>query len=122
VNLINNFELPCRVSGKDTGQAGSETGTDHHMNVALLRLMIESKKRTNISQIVGGADDMNPLPNKSFGKMCLRTSGTSQHDNIDIKWIVKRPRIDAGSIAKTLRDEFNAISTFIAEHNIDVIG
>lgn len=84
--------------------------------------MVEGKKCTNISQIIGGANDVNALPNESFGEMCLGTRRAGQHHNINVEWIIKRPGIDAGAITKTLSDEFNATTTFIAEHNIVVIG
>lgn len=92
------------------------------MYVALLRLMVEGKKCTNISQIIGGANDMNALPNESFGEMCLGARRAGQHHNINVERIIKRPRIDGGTITKTLSDEFNATATFIAKHHIVVIG
>jgi hypothetical protein len=70
-----------------TGQSWGKAGTNHHMHIAFARLLIKCQKRPHIGQIIACADDMNASTNKLFSNLCLGSSGTGQHDDIDIERI-----------------------------------
>lgn len=110
------------MRSKHAGQAGCETRTNDDMHVALASVLIKPQQRTNISEVIGRADNVNALSNKLFSNMRLGPSRTSEHNNINIKRIVERAAVDAGAITKAVGHEFNAVATFIAKHDLIVVG
>ena len=86
MKFIDELELPRGMRGENAGKTWCEPSTDHHMNLAFASVMIEREKGTNIGEVIGRADDMNPPTNKVFGEVHLRSCRTSQHYDIDIEW------------------------------------
>jgi hypothetical protein len=122
VNLVDLFEFFCSMRSKHTRESGGKASTNHYMYVAFACLLIKRQKRPNIGQIIGCADHMNAATNKLFSNMCLGSSWTGQHDDIDIKRFIQGPSVDACAITKTVCNQFNAITSFVTKHNIVVIG
>lgn len=110
------------MRGKHTRQSRSETRTNHNMNVAFTSVLIKRQKRTNIGEVIGCADDMDAPSHKLFSDMRLRARRTSKHDNVDVEWIIERAAIDARSLSETVRNNFDAVSSFVAKNDLVVIS
>jgi hypothetical protein len=122
VNLVDLFEFFCSMRSKHAGESWRKAGTNHHMHIAFARLLIKCQKRSHIGQIIACADDMNAATNKLFSNLCLGSSWTGQHDDIDIERITQGPSVDACAITKTVGNQFNAITSFVTKHHVVIIG
>lgn len=109
------------MRGKHTCQSGSETRTNHNMNIAFASVLIKRQKRTNIGEVISCADDMDAPSNKLFSDRRLRARRTSKHDNVDVEWVIERSAIDDRSISETVRNNFDAVSSFVAKNDLVVI-
>lgn len=85
VKFINNLELPCGMRSQYARETWSKPCSDHNMHLAFASMTIKSKKRTNISEVISRADDMNPPTNKLFSEMRLCPCRSSEHHDIDIE-------------------------------------
>lgn len=122
VDLIDLFEFFCRMRGKHTRQSRCETRTNHNMNVAFTSVLIKRQKRSNVGEVVGCTHHVDAPANKLLSDVGLRARRTSKHDNIDVEWIIKRAAIDARSISETVRNNFDAVSSFVAKDDLVVIS
>lgn len=122
MDFVDVFEFFCGMGRKNTRKTWGKPCTNHHMHVSFTSVLIERQKRTNIGEVIGGAHHMNALSNKLFGNMSLGSGRAGQHDDIDIKRIIKRTAINGRSFTETVRDHFDSIATFVAEHNLVVIS
>jgi hypothetical protein len=122
VNFVDVFEFFCGMRSKYTSESWGKAGTNHHMDIAFACLLIKCQKRPYVGQLIACADDMNAATNKLFSNMCLGSSRTGQHDDIDIERIIQGPSIDGCAITKAVCYQFNAITSFVTKHNVVIIG
>ena len=122
VEFVDELELPRRMGGEHTRETRSEPRSDHDVNLTFTSVMIKGQKRTNIGEVIGRADDVDPPPNELFGEMGLRPSRTGEHHHVDIERRINRTTIDRGAITKTPGDEFHSVPTLVAQHDLVVIG
>jgi len=122
VYFVNVFEFFCSMRSEHTRESGRKASANHHVHIAFTSMLIKRQKRPNIGEVVGGAHDMNAPPNKLFSNMRLRSCRPRQYNDVHVERIIECTAVDRCPIAKTVRNHFNAVASFVAKNNLVVIG